>query len=98
MIKELTNLKGYTVENDYGAMTIYKDGEDFPYCDLGTFVFSNYSYENAVKMSRDELVAIIKKSNIEAIEYEGAVYVSEESMDDLCEKIAQVLGITPEEY
>ena len=53
MIKELTDLKGYTVENDYGAMVIYKDGEDFPYCDLGTFVFSNYSYENAEKMSRD---------------------------------------------
>ena len=97
MIKELTNLEGYTVEDDYGTMTIYKDDEDFPYCDLATFVFSNYSYENAEKMSRDELVAIIKKSNIEAVEYEGIVYVSEESMDDLCEKIAQVLGITPEQ-
>ena len=97
MIKELTNLKGYTVENDYGAMVIYKDGEDLPYCGLGTFVFSNYSYENAEKMSRDELVAIIEKSNIEAIEYEGTVYVSEESMDDFCEKIAKVLGITPEQ-
>lgn len=98
MIKELTDLKGYTVENDYGVTTIYKDDEDFPYCDLATFVFSNYSDENAEKMSRDELVAIIEKSNIEAIEYEGTVYVSEESMDDFCDKITQVLGITPEEY
>ena len=97
MIKELTNLEGYTVEDDYGTMVIYKDDEDIPYCDLATFVFSNYSDENAEKMSRDELVAIIKKSNIEAVEYEGIVYVSEESMDDLCEKIAQVLGITPEQ-
>lgn len=97
MIKELTNLEGYTVEDDYGTMVIYKDDEDFPYCDLATFVFSNYSDENAEKMSRDELVAIIKKSNIEAVEYEGIVYISEESMDDLCEKIAQVLGITPEQ-
>ena len=98
MIKELTDLKDYTVENDYGVTTIYKDDEDFPYCDLATFVFSNYSDENAEKMSRDELVAIIEKSNIEAIEYEGTVYVSEESMDDFCDKITQVLGITPEEY
>jgi hypothetical protein len=97
MIKELTNLKGYTVEDDYGTMVIYKDDQDFPYCDLATFVFSNYSDENAEKMSRDELVAIIEKSNIEAIEYEGILYISEESMDDLCEKIAQVLRITPEQ-
>lgn len=98
MIKELTNLKGYTVENDYGVTTIYKDDEDFPYCDLATFVFSNYSDENAEKLSRDGLVTILEKSSIEAIEYEGTVYVSEDSMDDFCYKIFQALGITPERY
>ena len=73
MIKELTNLEGYTVEDDYGTMVIYKDDEDFPYCDLATFVFSNYSDENAEKMSRDELVSIIEKSNIEAAKEVGAL-------------------------
>lgn len=95
MIKKLKNLDGYNVVMDYGNKTLEKDGEDFPYCPLYMFVYENYEEDVAGKLSDQLLIKEINKHDIDVIEWENQIYISEDVMVDLTYAINEDLGIQP---
>lgn len=95
MIKKLNNLDGYKMVNDYGNKELEKDGKDFPYCPLYMFAYCNYEEDEADKLSDELLIKEINKHDLDVIEWENQIYISEDVMVDLTDAINEDFGIQP---
>lgn len=85
MIKKLANTNGYKVVADYGVdvKIIEKEGSDLIYYPLSVFTFINYKESKSAKLNYEPLIQKIKKHDIDAIELDDQIYISDNSKADL---------------